>query len=96
MPKAYWIARVDVQDPEAYKNYVEGAKGAFARHGTRFLVRGGAFEPLEGNARARNVAIEFESMDKARACFNDPEYQAAREHRLPVSEIDLVLVEGHE
>ena len=25
MPKAYWIARVDVHDPETYKNYVEAA-----------------------------------------------------------------------
>ena len=29
MPKGYWIARVDVHDPEGYKDYVAAAKLAF-------------------------------------------------------------------
>ena len=41
MPKAYWIARVDVRDPETYKKYVETAKPAFERHKAKFLARGG-------------------------------------------------------
>ena len=55
MPKAYWIARVDVHDPETYKLYVETAKPAFARYNANFLCRGGKTEVLEGAARARNV-----------------------------------------
>ncbi len=59
MPKAYWIARVDVHDPETYKSYVETAKPAFERYNAKFLCRGGKTEVLEGVARARNVVIEF-------------------------------------
>ncbi len=44
MPKGYWIARVDVRDPEGYKDYVAAAKLAFDRFGANFLARGGAHE----------------------------------------------------
>jgi uncharacterized protein (DUF1330 family) len=94
MPKAYWIARVDVNDPETYKKYVETGKPAFERYNAKFLARGGRVEPLEGNNRARNVLIEFASMDDALACYNSPEYTAARAIRQAVSEGDWILVEG--
>jgi uncharacterized protein (DUF1330 family) len=94
MPKAYWIARVDVRDPETYKKYVETAKPAFERHQAKFLARGGRTEVLQGQARARNVLIEFPSLEEALACWNSPEYTAARAIRQPVSEGEFVLVEG--
>ena len=94
MPKAYWIARVDVRDPETYKSYVETAKPAFERHGAKFLARGGRTETVEGTSRARNVLIEFPSMDEALACWHSPEYTKARAIRQTVSEGEFVLVEG--
>ena len=94
MPKAYWIARVDVSDPEAYKKYIETAIPAFQRYNAKFLARGGKTEVLEGKARARNVIIEFASMEDALACYNSPEYTAARKIRQSVSEGEFVLVEG--
>jgi uncharacterized protein (DUF1330 family) len=96
MAKAYWIARVDVKDPEAYKAYVEGAAPAFGEFGAKFLARGGRFHGAEGTSRTRNVVIEFPSYEAAIGCYNSPVYQAARAHRLPVSEADLVIVEGYE
>lgn len=96
MPKAYWIARVDVRDPERYKDYVTTAKPAFERHGAKFLVRGGPFKELEGVARSRNVVIEFASMDEAVACYYSDEYQAAAAIRQECSEAEMTLVEGYE
>ena len=96
MPKAYWIARVDVDDAEEYKKYVETGKPAFERHGAKFLARGGRSEKLEGKNRARNVLIEFASMEDALACYNSPEYTAARAIRQKVSVGDWILVEGVE
>ena len=94
MPKAYWIARVDVHDPESYKAYVETAKPAFERHSARFLARGGRTEVLEGAARARNVVIEFASMDEALACYHSAEYTAARAFRDKGASGEFILVEG--
>ena len=94
MAKTYWIARVDVSDPETYKTYVETGRPAFARYNAKFLARGGKTEVLEGNARARNVVIEFASMEDALSCYHSPEYSAARVIRQSVSTGELLLVEG--
>ena len=94
MPKGYWIARVDVRDAETYKDYVATAKPAFERYGAKFLARGGEVTTLEGVSRARNVVIEFESADVARACYNSPEYQAAKAIRQKVADAEMIIVEG--
>jgi uncharacterized protein (DUF1330 family) len=96
MPKAYWIARIDVRDPETYKKYVETGRPAYQRYNAKFLVRGGRTEVLEGPARARNVVIEFASMEDALACYHSPEYREAQKIRQSVSDGEFVLVEGVE
>jgi uncharacterized protein (DUF1330 family) len=95
MPKAYWIAHVDVADPEAYKAYVAANAEPFKRFGAKFLARGGAAEQLEGSGRARNVIIEFKDLETARACYASPEYQHAKSLRTPVSTADVTIVEGY-
>lgn len=95
MAKAYWISRIDVRDPERYKLYVPGADEAIAAFGGRFLVRGGAFEVLEGTARARNVVVEFKDYETALACFHSPVYQAAYAHRSASAEDEHLIIEGY-
>ncbi len=96
MPKGYWIARVDVTDPEGYQAYVAANGEAFRRWGARFLVRGATPEAVEGTARARNVVIEFPSLEAAHQCWHSPEYQAARAHRLGAAEAEVIIIEGYE
>lgn len=69
MPKGYWIAHVDVTDPEGYKAYVAANGVAFAKFGARFLVRGGRGEVKAGSARQRHVVIEFKDYATALACL---------------------------
>ena len=95
MVKGYWIGRVDVTDPERYKNYVAANGKAFAKYGARFLIRGSAFESVEGTARARNVVIEFPSYQAALDCYCSPEYAEAMAHRLNASEADIIVIEGY-
>ena len=96
MPKGYWIGRVDITDPEKYKAYIAANAVPFSKYGARFLVRGGRFENPEGSSRARNVVIEFPSYQAALDCWSSREYQEARNLRLPVSTIDLVIIEGYD
>ncbi|MBP0615498.1 DUF1330 domain-containing protein [Jiella mangrovi] len=96
MAKGYWIARVDVRDPEGYRAYVAAAKPAFEAHGARFLVRGGELTSLEGTARGRNVVIEFDSVEAARACYESDDYQKAKAIREQVAEADMIIVEGYD
>lgn len=97
MSKGYWIARVDVADPEKYKAYIAANAEPFRKFGARFLVRAGDFENPEGTSRSRNVVIEFPSYQAALDCWKSPEYQAAIALRAsPVSTIDLVIIEGYD
>ena len=94
MAKGYWIAGVDVTDPEGYKEYVAANAAAFAKYGAKFLVRGGRFEAPEGSPRSRNVVLEFDSYDTAVACYHSPEYAAAKAKRLGRAEANLIIIEG--
>jgi len=96
MPKGYWIAHVDVRDPERYKDYVATARPAFEKYGARFLARGGTWQAMEGKGRGRNVVIEFPSYEAATGCYNSPEYQAAKAIRVTVADAEMVIVEGYE
>jgi Uncharacterized conserved protein len=96
MPKAYWVAHVDVTDPEIYAKYREANAVAFAKYGAKFIVRGAPQIQREGQTRARTVVIEFADLATAQACFDSPEYQAAKAIRDPISTGDLVIVEGYE
>ncbi len=96
MPKGYWIARVDVNDTEAYKDYVASNGVAFAKFGGRFLVRGGRFETVVGGSRSRNVVIEFPSYDAAIACWHSPEYQEAKAKQRGGAVMDTIVIEGYE
>jgi uncharacterized protein (DUF1330 family) len=96
MAKGYWIARVTVNDADSYPQYVRTAMPAFQKYGARFLARGGRHEAMEGDARARNVIIEFESFERAIACYRSPEYQAAAAIRQRCADGDIVVVEGVE
>ena len=96
MAKGYWIARVDVTDPEAYQAYVRANAVAFAKFGARFLVRGGPYNAAEGVARARQVVLEFKDYATALACYDSEEYQRAKDLRVKASQVDLVIVEGYD
>ena len=96
MPKGYWIARIDVADPEQYKPYVAANAAPLAKYGGRFVVRSGRSETPEGTSRTRNVVIEFPSYEAALDCWKSPEYQKAIKLRQSVATADLVIIEGYE
>ena len=96
MPKGYWVAHVTVDDPSAYEAYRAANAVAFEKYGARFLVRGAPQEVREGSLRPRTVVIEFPTLEAAQACYDSPEYQAAKALRDPVSSGDLCIVAGWE
>ena len=94
MPKAYWIVRVSVRDAQRYPEYLAAAKPAFEKFGAKFVVRGGACEVMEGEARERNVVVEFADRATANACYDSPEYSAAKLVRQKYADADFIIVEG--
>jgi uncharacterized protein (DUF1330 family) len=94
MPKAYWIVRVSVRQPERYPDYLAAARPAFEKFGAKFIVRGGPFELMEGDARERNVVVEFTDRETAMACYRSAEYQNAKAIRQQYADADFIIVEG--
>ena len=94
MPKAYWIVRVSVRDEQRYPEYLAAAAPAFQKFGAKFIVRGGAYQAMEGAARERNVVVEFKNRSTALACYQSPEYQSARTIRQKYADADFIIIEG--
>lgn len=86
----YVFMHADVTDPDGYEEFKSLAAAAIASHGGRYLVRGGAMEPLEGEWRSRAVPVEFPTYAAALAFY----YQKARQVRLRSSTASVVAMDG--
>ena len=92
---AYVLAEIEVTNPEGYKGYTAVVGESIQQYGGRFLTRGGAAHPLEGEwPQRRRVLLEFPSMDAARKWWDSPEYAKPREMRRANSSGRLILLEG--
>jgi len=95
--KGYWIAHVDITDPERYKDYVAANAAPLKKYGARFLVRNGESQVPRGQLGGRrHVVIEFDSYAAAKACHDSPEYRAAAKIRDEASTADFIIIEGYE
>lgn len=94
MPKGYIIAHADVTDPDQWAQYSAKTKAALDKYGGKPVVRGGRCEIAEGSGHTRNVVIEFESYDHARAYAFSIEYSEARTLREGAGTIHITIVEG--
>ena len=92
---AYVIVDVEVTDPQGYAEYKLLAPAAVEQYGGKYLARGGSTETLEGDWQAsRLVILEFESVERAKAWLDSPEYAPARAMRQKYARSRMVVVEG--
>jgi uncharacterized protein (DUF1330 family) len=92
---AYVIVDVEVIDQAGYEEYRKLSGPSVHAYDGRFIVRGGAVEPLEGNwLPKRLVVIEFESIAQAKRWYDSPEYREARRVRQGAANFNMLVVEG--
>ena len=92
---AYVILDISVTDMKRYEDYKGLASASIAKHGGKYLVRGGKHEPLEGTwPLDRVVVLEFENIAKARAWWSSEDYSKAKDTRRSAAKVKAVLVEG--
>ena len=92
---AYLVVDIDVTKPEQFEEYKKLAPAAITKYGGRYVIRGGAYETLEGDWKPQRVTVvEFESMEKGKAFYNSPEYQAAIKARAGAANMRMLLVQG--
>src|SRR5579875_2618173 len=92
---AYVIADTEPRDAALIAHYRDLAQASIARHGGRYVVRGGAVESVEGGWTPQLlVIVEFPTMEAARAWYRSPEYAEALRLRDRALRRRLIFVEG--
>jgi len=95
MAKGYWITFYrKISDPTALAEYAKLAGPAVIKNGGRFLARGGTVRTYEQGIAQRTIAIEFDSVEKAIAAHDSPEYKKALDALGNSCERDMRIVEG--
>ncbi len=92
----YFIVDVkEITDPQTFALYRKDVDATIERYGGKFLVRGGAYETIEGDWQPqRLVILEFADEDQFKRWYNSPEYAAIRELRFKASTARAVMVQG--
>jgi uncharacterized protein (DUF1330 family) len=93
-PAGYVVAEVDVTDPAMFQKYGEKVPGTVAAYNGHYIIRGGKTLSVEGDAPKRFVVIQFESMEKAKAWEDSPEYSAIKPIRHSSAKSRVFIAEG--
>lgn len=92
---AYVLVEVEVTDPTTYEEYKQLTPASLAAYEGKFVVRGGAYETLEGDWKPnRMVVLEFPSVEQAKAWWNSPEYSKAKAIRQRAANTKMIVLEG--
>ncbi|HEY3098093.1 MAG TPA: DUF1330 domain-containing protein [Methylomirabilota bacterium] len=92
---AYLIANVDVKDAATFEEYRKQVPATIAKHGGRYLVRGGRVERVEGTWNpTRLVVLEFPSLEQARRWYDSEDYRGPKALRMRCTVSDVIFVEG--
>ena len=92
---AYVIAEVEVNDPTTLQKYGEKAPQIVASFNGHYVVRGGRTVAREGEPpKGYVVVIGFDSLEKARAWYDSPEYAAIRPFRQSSTKSRIFIAEG--
>ena len=95
--KAYLIVDLTVEDPDRYQEYVKQAPAFVARHGGKYLVRGGEVDVVEGDwTPTRVVVLEFPDKAHLDGLVNDARYQEVANIRRAATVTQMIAVEGCE
>ena len=92
---AYVIYQGEILDPVRYEEYKVLAAASLEAAGARYVVRGGDFDVLEGDAPAgRTVVVEFPSRQAAIDWYHGAQYTAARAVREGAAHTRMYVVDG--
>ena len=92
---AYFVAEVEVTNPQGYEPYRALAGASVAQYGGRFVARGGKAELIEGGPEPKRIVIlEFADVAAIKRWYNSPEYQKILPDRLENSTGRAFIVDG--
>jgi len=89
------VAEVDVTDAATFQKYADKAPGTIAQYGGHYVIRNGKNTSIEGDAPKRFVVIQFDSVEKAKAWEDSPEYDAIKPIRHSSAKSRVFIIEGY-
>lgn len=93
---AYVVVRVEIQDWDAYREYMRHSPRVISKFGGKFLARGAAPETLEGEKETlRMVILEFPSIEQARAFYASDEYLEIKKIRIGAGSAQFIALDGY-
>lgn len=92
---AFLIVDIEIHDVPTFAEYGKQVPPLVAKHGGKYVARGGKTEVMEGDWDPKRLGIiQFPDMDSVRAFLNDPEYLPIKALRHKSSKTNAVAVEG--
>ena len=92
---AYYLNTYDVKDEAVYQMYLNKVGPLFKRYKAKVLAFDRVAMQVEGMPKDVNILIEFESVEVALSCYNDPDYQAIKPLRIQATmNSRITLVKG--
>jgi uncharacterized protein (DUF1330 family) len=92
---AFWITEtIEVRDQTSFLNAIKAVPPTLQAYGGRYIALGGKIVPGVGSPPKRITIIEFDSLEKAQAWFDDPAAIAARSEAQKYATVRDYTVEG--
>jgi uncharacterized protein (DUF1330 family) len=98
VPKAYVLLQFNVNDPDKFGRYRQGAAPTILANGGKVLVGGSIADVWEGSLPAQLVTVlEFPSREAAETWYASPEYASVKHLRHEAASAgSLVFLDGFE
>jgi uncharacterized protein (DUF1330 family) len=93
-PPAFTIAEIQVNDPEAFKDYASATGAGIPAAGGRFIVRSGKSFVINGEPPKSIAVIQWDTLYQARTYFESPDYKKLTPVRDKASKFRAFSIEG--
>jgi uncharacterized protein (DUF1330 family) len=91
----YVVWDAEITNRPGLEPYVAAVSDTIAKHGGKYLVRGGEIKLIEGGPEPKRIVIlEFPDAASVDRWYKSPEYQKILPHRLQNSKGRLFTLEG--
>ncbi len=93
----YFIAQINIHDPEEYEKYLDGYDEVFGKFKGEVVAVDDSVTLLEGEwPFGRTVVIKFPNQEELEQWYRSPGYQKLVKHRHKASTANIVAVKGRD
>jgi len=95
MKKGYIIVRITLTTEQGWAEYRTEVTKLISEYGGRYIVQGGAVDPLEGEySEQQFVVLEFPSLDIAQSFWRSAAYNRIKALRANSGKLDAWAISG--